>query len=296
MCSRLAISLQWVRTTSDRCKNADMPLDDPWPGDSPFLELVASSRPSINTVQAQLFVDSAPTGARPLLFRCSDGKNYWSKWPGNPHGNLSLFHELAVAGIGLELGSPVRPVKLVEVDAGLVEGLRIDGVQVPSGRFIGSELLVPSEEVTQIDRVSRDGNNHRYAHLHALYDLCMGADLQLLHAAAADDEVWSIDHGLWFCSMESDWTEDWLRGNIKTPGGWAVRPAGVDAGAYLEAADRVDSLSADRLANTWAGLPTEWGIEAQRQTALARFVLERRAGVSSRMRVLSAHYSKRRKG
>lgn len=59
---------------------------------------------------ALALIQVAETGSRPVLASASDGRNYWLKWPGNPHGILSLAHEMIVARVGRLIGAPVRPV------------------------------------------------------------------------------------------------------------------------------------------------------------------------------------------
>lgn len=227
-----------------------------------------------------------------MLLRCSNGKSYWSKWPGNPHGNLSLFNELIVAGIAAALGAPFRPVKLVHVSDELVADLQIAGQRLPGGIYMGSELLEHSEEATEVSRVKSDGNRERYAFLLAVFDLCLGDDMQLLHDQDDDQAVWSIDHGLWFWSTEGDWTPAALAGMVQSAGMWSARPPGLSVEALLQAADGVEQLTAEDLAPIWASAPAAWGIEDEHRAALLQFVLDRRSGVSGRLRSLSSYYAR----
>lgn len=267
-------------------------VSDGPPENSPLLQLLSTAEPCVESVDAQLYVRLANTGAKPLLFRCSDGKSYWSKWPDNPHGNLSLFNELVVAGVGGALGAPFRPVKLVEVSDELVADLRIDGQRLPGGTYIGSELLEHSEESTEVSRVASDGNRERYPFLLAVFDLCLGDDMQLLHDQDDDQAVWSIDHGLWFWSTEGDWSPATLASMMQSSGMWGARPRGLSVEALLQAADGVDHLKADDLAPIWASTPTAWGIDDEHRAALLQFVLDRRSGVSGRLRSLSSYYAR----
>ncbi|TDU89673.1 hypothetical protein EV138_3248 [Kribbella voronezhensis] len=235
---------------------------------------------------AQLFVRDASTGAKPVLAVADNGKSYWLKWPGNPHGNLSLAHELIVARIGQLIGAPVRPTPLVYVDRALVESYFIDGQRLPSGLYVGSELLPDVEEHTSITRVARDGNAQRFAHYLALWDLCLGTDLQLLYHLPEHDQVWSIDHGLWFDSLEGDWTQTLLSGRINEPWPWPdeVLPRGLDRKALTAAASAVAALTIGDLAGAIGSVPLEWGISDHALCTLALFVHARRSTVANRLR------------
>jgi hypothetical protein len=208
------------------------------------------------------------------------------KWPGNPHGNLSLVHELVVGQIGMLIGAPVRPTMLVFVDGALVRGAYANGIRLPEGTYIGSEMLQDVEEGTQVSRVARDGNSERFAYYLALWDLCMGTDLQLIYHLAEHDQVWSIDHGLWFDSIEGDWTPDLLTASVMEPWAWPdeVELRTLSSSALLSVAEAVEGLSCEDLAMTIGAVPVEWGVADEALRTLASFVFSRRAGVAARLR------------
>jgi hypothetical protein len=104
---------------------------------------------------AQLFIRHASTGAKPILAVADNGKSYWLKWPDNPHGNLSLAHEMIVAKVGQLIDAPVRPAALVHVDPALVEDYYIGGERPVAGTYFASELLHDVEEHTTITRCAR---------------------------------------------------------------------------------------------------------------------------------------------
>jgi hypothetical protein len=241
---------------------------------------------------AQMLVAKAETGARPVLAVADDRQRYWLKWPGNPHGNLSLVHEVVVASIGELLGAPVRRVSLIYVDSDLVTDQYSDGQRLPAGLYAGSELLTEVEEDTKITRVRRADNAARFAYYLALWDLCLGTDLQLLYHLAEHDQVWSIDHGLWFDSHEDDWSPAHLAKQGHRPWPWpdgsATQPFKGDA--FVRAGAAVDALTCRDLANVLSGVPLEWGISDDTLRTLARFIYERRSAVSERLREAAARY------
>jgi HipA-like protein len=256
------------------------------PPDATLTAALSSPNRAAPQASARLLVRDASTGARPVLAAADNGKSYWLKWPGNPHGNLSLAHELIVARIGEVIGAPVRPTCLVFVDQALVESYYIDGQRLPSGLYVGSELLPDVEEHTSISRVARDGNAQRFPHYLALWDLCLGTDLQLLFHLSEHHQVWSIDHGLWFDSQEGDWTSDLLSARVNRPWPWPAEelPNGLDDGALVAAADAVGGLTMENLAGAIGCVPLEWGISDGALRTLALFVYDRRSVVAKRLR------------
>jgi hypothetical protein len=235
---------------------------------------------------AQLIITTATTGAKPVLASTVRGQHYWMKWPGNPHGNLSLVHELVVGRLGARIAAPVRPTALIRVDEALVEGQYVDGSRLPAGVYLGSELLRDVEEGTNIARVARDGNSTRFAFYLALWDLCLGSDLQLLYHLAEHDQVWSIDHGLWFDSLEGDWTSNHLAQRSGEPWPWPpdISARALDETARRNAADAVEGLSCADLADVMSQVPLQWSVADDVLRTLAKFIYERRSLVAQRLR------------
>ncbi|MFI6830858.1 hypothetical protein ACIBG5_27415 [Kribbella sp. NPDC050241] len=172
------------------------------------------------------------------------------------------------------------------MDEALVQDIRVNGTRPPGGIYIGSQLLSDVEEHTAITRIARDGNAARFASYLALWDLCLGSDLQLLYHVAQHDQVWSIDHGLWFDSLEGDWTPTLLERRVGELWPWPtdVHATSLDTAALQSAADAVDDLSCGDLATVMSQVPLEWGVADDALRTLARFIFERRALVAARLR------------
>ncbi|GAA3078074.1 hypothetical protein JOF29_005115 [Kribbella aluminosa] len=196
------------------------------------------------------------------------------------------MHELVVGRLGTRIAAPVRPTALVEVDEALVCDQHVDGSRLPAGVYFGSELLPDVEEHTEITRVGRDGNATRFAFYLALWDLCLGSDLQLLYHLAEHDQVWSIDHGLWFDSLEGDWTPSHLAGRADQPWPWPqnIDAAALNTEALRTAANLVEGLSCANLGEVMGQVPLEWGVADEALHTLAKFVHGRRALVAQRLR------------
>jgi hypothetical protein len=171
------------------------------------------------------------------------------------------------------------------VDA-LVDDYYIEGSRLPAGAYFGSEVLPDVEEHTAIVRVARDGNASRFAYYHALWDLCLGTDLQLLYDIGQQHQVWSIDHGLWFDSLEGDWSPELLQQRSGKPWDWPAGelPSGLEKTGFTAAADAIDALSDTDLAGVMAGVPLEWGVSDNVLRTLALFIYARRPVVARRLR------------
>lgn len=197
-----------------------------------------------------------------------------------------MVHEVVIGRLGTRIGAPVRPVALIDVDAALVSDQYIDGSRLPAGVYVGSEVLRDVEEHTRITRVGRDGNAARFAFYLALWDLCLGSDLQLLYHLAEHHQVWSIDHGLWFDSLEGDWTPEHLAGRANEPWPWPpdIDVRALEAQALRSAADAVDDLSCADLAEVMRHVPLQWGVADDALRTLAKFVHGRRGLVAQRLR------------
>lgn len=254
--------------------------------DQTFTRVLSSSTRGHTEDSAQVILKTAETGAKPVLAATTGGRRYWMKWPGNPHGNLSMVHEVVVGCLGAHIAAPVRPIALIAVDEALVSDQFVDGSRLPAGPYVGSELLDDAEEQTTITRVSRDGNATRFAFYLALWDLCLGSDLQLLYHLAERDQVWSIDHGLWFDSLEGDWTPEHLADRADDPWPWPpdIDVKALDVEALRKAADAVDSLTCGDLTEVMIQVPLEWGVADDALRTLAKFVHGRRGLVSQRLR------------
>lgn len=270
-------------------------LDPTWSPTRLHAALKAPSRGN-PTVDAVMYIETnVNTGTRPSLLIGDDRNRYWAKWPGNPHGNMSLAHEWVVARLGAQLGAPVAPGVLLFVDEELLGDTYVDGDRLPGGVWFGSRL-VSGVESQVLDNARRDGNPDRIPRFLALWALCLGCDAQFMYAKADDDQIWSIDHGLWFGSHEGDWTEQWLLECIASSwdlpdwhGSRAVRDA-----AYQEAAEAVEGITSADLGEIVGNVPVEWGIPDQSLEALASFVHGRREAVADQLRVQAARRGRRR--
>lgn len=243
------------------------------------------------SASAMVVIGEAATGAVPILMSCDDGQQYWSKGPGNPHGNLCLAHEWVISELSRVLGSPLCHGILMDVDEELVAGMTVQGKPREPGIWFGSRL-VRGEEATRLQFAHRDGNPARIPHYLALRHLCLGVDEQFIFERADEDRVWSIDHGLWFSNADGDWT-DW--GGLDAFDGQAwPEPEGasdphLDPRAFHDAANAVLALSPEVLGEVTGSVPVDWGISDNDLERLALFIYRRRELVAHQLRARASH-------
>lgn len=264
-------------------------VESAW-NDSPLRATLASQSRGEPSVAATLYVDDSPeTGAKPLHFVGDDGRSYWTKWPGNPHGALSMAHEWIVSRLALSLAAPACEGVLIYVDSDLVQGLSIGGVQPRGGVWFGSRF-VNGVESTRIERVSRDGNAQRVPAYLALWNLCLGCDEQFIYDQSSDSQVWSIDHGLWFDSHEGDWTPELLARAVER--GWDQPDWSgsrrVDPRSLHEAATALEQLSSETIGDVVGNVPVEWKVSDEQLLALGEFIHNRRKPVAQLLRSAAA--------
>lgn len=242
------------------------------------------------TVVGVVFIKEAMTGARPLMLAGEDRETYWAKGPGNPHGNLSLAHEWIVSELSRTIGGPLAPGVLLDIDSDLLQGLAIDGVRREAGTWFGSRVI-SGEESTSLQLAKRDGNPERIPYYLALWHLCLGFDSQFVFDKSQNDQVWSIDHGLWFANGAGDWTEsggldDMLNYAWPEPDWEGSRS--VNGPTLHDAADALLALSAESLGEITGSVPLQWNIRREDLEHLALFIYRRRVRVSDQLRALAA--------
>jgi hypothetical protein len=233
----------------------------------------------------------APTGARPFLALADDGRNYWVKVKDNPHGNKTLANEYVVWALGMHIGAPMLNAALLSIPTELDGFTYCDEVKLREGVAFGSLHLASAVEGESVAFVKEDGNMERYPFMLALWDLCLGADMQVLYDTSKANQVSSFDHGLWFSSDEGDWDADVLTRLAEGKWHWPAAPLGLSGRAFHEAADALTDLSLDDTLNIVSGVPLEWEIQSNDLEALAWFVAKRAPIVATRLRQAAQAYS-----
>lgn len=226
-------------------------IERPWPSEQ-FRELLRVQQ-APDPVSAVTELGRADTGANPIKFFCTDGKTYWCKAPGNPHGDQSLLHELIMPRVARWIDAPAAPSSLVMVSADLAEALGIR-----QGTWVGSLEIGDAHELTEQRHISKDDNSRRFPLLSALWQLCLGEDPQYVYEFSADNAVWSIDHGLWFDNFHHDTHPTHLRQAEPTVWEEPDRAPGYNLDVYVEIAAVLEQVSVSDLAGTFAGVPSDW--------------------------------------
>lgn len=166
-------------------------------------EVLTIPRPHRTSLQLPRLV--ATTGEKPIYALCSDGQEYWCKKFDRDVGGLTVVNEIVACEIGKALGAPVIDWAVVDVPPEM-QGKRAlsSDVFYPSLPMFGSRHIPLSISKDVVLWADRDGNYSRIPLLIALWYLCNADDAQVIYDVAADNQIFSIDHGYWFDSYEGD--------------------------------------------------------------------------------------------
>lgn len=230
-------------------------------------------------VVAQEHVRSLPSGSRPQLFRCDDGKLYAVKFRGTPHGDgRGIFTEQVVALLGRLMGAPVPVVRLITVTAELLAPLNIDlgGSPAEPGLHHGSCWAEGFSDRLDFHRYP-GLNREPLAALYLLYSWlhCTG-DHQVIYRDAEPHDVLSVDHGH-FLPGAPNWSAQALRDHQDEcqldP---AFAPLNLIDAEYEPALDKLEAITVDAIADAASTPPAEWGISQGDRVAFAGYVYRRR--------------------
>lgn len=229
------------------------------------------------------------SGAGAFLGLADDGHQYWVKVPGNEQGNQVLVNEIIVGELGRVLEAPVRENILLVVPPALTKWDDFPGPRSDTALIAHGSLHVPGAvDDDDLRYTRRDDNARRQAAMVGLWDLCVGEDPQWLYETTAAYSIWSYDHGLWFTTGEGDWDAGVLARLVDVDGSFSQLPGGLDRGAMVAMADRIDSLLPETLLSVMSSVPVEWGTDDRNLEAMAWFLFRRRSQVATRLRRLAA--------
>lgn len=224
------------------------------------------------------------TGTKPTLFLASDGKHYWTKVPGNPHGFDSLMVEVLVGEIGRLIDAPVIPTTLLTIPKEFEGREYAKGHSYRAGTAHASLLLKNADEADDILYTSCDDNVRRQARLIALWDLCLGEDPQWLYETDADNSIWSFDHGVWlggYGRFDPALLEKQINASFPRPD----VVAGIDTGELESVACTLEELEADQILHAVSRVPADWLVDEHALESIAWFLYCRKSVVAKRLRI-----------
>lgn len=235
-------------------------------------------------------------GSNPVLCIADDGERYWVKFANNPQTSQTLVPEVVVPELAAFIDAPVlAPVRLAVHPELVGETYDPSGLlRIPDGLAHGSPLIedvIARED--KLSQVRRDHNRQRIAMLLVLWDWAMGQDPQWLYDEAEHGSVWSFDHGMWLDAGEGPWTEKGLE-TVSTTG-WTFDekiPEGLDAAAFIEAADRLDEVKATDVLSALSRVPRQWEPDDAVLEALGWCLYTRKPGAATRARQMSAQFAR----
>ncbi|WP_284829909.1 hypothetical protein [Corynebacterium mastitidis] len=192
------------------------------------------------------------------------------------------------SAIGERIGAPVRPWTLLGIPEDLVSTPIGEGTQryrLPSTPVFASRALHTADVADRLEDIGRDDNRVRVPRLIALWYLCNADDLQVLYDDAADRQIWSVDHGLWFGSYEVPWH----LAPVTEQAGRPVLPripAPISASHWDAAIESVDRLSMDVTDAVLAALPESWRVSPDDPATLVRYAYHRKEPTKAKLREL----------
>ena len=211
-------------------------------------------------------------GAQSHLLKASDGACYVTKFQNNPQHIRVLANEMLAGDLGLALGLPMPPVKLIEVSDWLIEPtehLRISmggGAKIPcqSGKQLGSLYVGCESPAMTLDYLPREllqgvRNLSDFARVLVLDKWTCNSDgRQAILGKAPRRQRYAaifIDQG--YCFNAGEWTfpDSPLRGAYAND---CVYEGVVGWEAFEPALSRAEQMDAQTIWRCAAGIPEEW--------------------------------------
>ena len=136
-------------------------------------------------------------------------------------------------------------------------------------------------EAYRLDFRSWDDNLRRLTSLRILADWCWADDNQWLYSAVDDNQYFSHDHGYYFPGGP-DWTPTDLA--LGTPPRISESAALIPEDPRLagDVLERLDALSAERIAIILTAIPREWPVTDDELAGLVLFLECRRRAIMGR--------------
>lgn len=229
------------------------------------------------------------TYSRPLFAYCEDGNYYVVKalQHGREHEMGRTLVADHVAGLlGKLLQCPVPEIKLIRIEQDLL-GLPEFSDVLP-GIAHGSLFHAGySDRIDEVGCVDQGDNRQRFAKLAVLYALfaTLPNDRQFIYRITPPHLVMSVDHGHILPEADS-WSMDSLKRapiDDAEPDPIIVTGCGLTPDELRSAADRLQLLTEEVIAEVVARPPDEWGIIFDERVALAEYLIRRRDALLRRL-------------
>ena len=236
------------------------------------------------------FFLQAPVAQQPVgnagsfIGLANDGRRWRVKVPDNPHTPKSLVSDLIVGKLGLLIDAPVCKVEVIWIgDDCAGWEYRPGRVLNPTWAFASLEVPGVTDSLTLTHRSCGD-NARRHVGVFALYDWCFGHDPHWLYEDAADNRIYSHDHGfyLWRGRLE-------MASRIAVDEPHPLPDAdgkGLDGDRLAECGEVLRSMTLGPLMATVSQVPTSWPATDAELEELARFLHARAPSVADRLDAL----------
>lgn len=224
------------------------------------------------------------TGSTPLHVIASNGHRYYVKPQHNPHHQSSLLAEVVVHGAAQYLGVPTPEYSFLDLPVAVAHAhTNHNGEPLHPGVCFVSREIDHAHQEDRLTHLNRDNNHHHGPGYVALWEWCLGEDNQFLYRLEDSHSLTAFDYGLWL-GMESYLDEDFYS---HTPGPeyrWSENVRGMSPGAFIERADKLDSLKPLNVLQIVSQVPVAWGFSDTLLIAIARWLYSRRSMVATSLR------------
>lgn len=225
-------------------------------------------------IQAVTYHSRWHTASQPALITASDSVKYVVKGSQNAR---SLFSEYVCCRLGHLLGAPTVHLRFVDVQN--LRSIEPQMAHFGTALALGSKYLDGnSNRIDAVQHIDHGDNRGRFARLALLYAWAKGGDCQFLYDSVPPCLVYSNDHGHFFPGSTA-WTAATLQadGDVAKFGQFDICNFTVSDFAAPKMA--LATITDDDVRKLVAAPPNDWGVPADDRTAMANYLICRRAAV-----------------
>ena len=222
---------------------------------------------------------SLVTRAGPAFVDCSDGKQYWIK--GKPDLVRENFTEQVVGSLGICLGAPIPPIRIVK----LGQPLQSSQPQLAHHAvgYVHASQFEPdcSDARPPILYHDEPENRARFAALTILYSWTGGLDHQFIYKKQPPHLVFSFDHGLFCAAMcpAGQWVNRLSGAPAVTHLDPIFTPAKLQGAELLPYFVALEAITPLHIAMSVARPPASWPVTLDERLALCQYLERRREEV-----------------
>lgn len=224
----------------------------------------------------------------PYIVKCSDGKKYVAKFPGNPDGTKVLINEYVCAELAKLLGLPIPNYKLIKIkDIQKYKNILMD-IDLVNGTVFCSEFIDKATNVPGYYVLSKTSNNYDAIKI-LIFDVIIGNNDRNpgnLLINLKNNSLIMIDHSHVFVHEAL-----WNKNNLSELIGNNIDLSKMNEFNFnnlslcsnninnktvmVEYINRIKSIDVSKIKNILDTIPQDWDISAIEKEVLKNFLLDR---------------------